>query len=63
MVKMIDNHGESLISKFRLTYEIILNLHSSSVMDVKGMIQNSFVEDEKFSSIPSNLASIRAYKK
>lgn len=43
MVRMIDNHGESLISKFRLTYEIILNLHSSSVLDVKGMIQNSFV--------------------
>lgn len=63
MVRMMDNPGEYLISKFRVTYQIILNLFTSKELNVESMMRDSFIEDEKFSSLPENIATIRSYKK
>lgn len=35
MIKMIDHPGERLESKFRITYQIILNLFNSKDMNVE----------------------------
>lgn len=63
MARMMDNHGEQLTSKFRVTYQIILNLYTSKYMDVQAMMRESFIEDEKFSTMPNKFNSMRQYKK
>ena len=48
MVRMMDYPGEHLISKFKVTYQIILNLYSSKDINVQEMMRQSFMEDPKF---------------
>lgn len=48
MVKMMDYPGESLVSKFKVTYQIILNLYNSKDINVQEMMRQSFMEDPKF---------------
>lgn len=43
MIKMIDHPGERLQSKFRVTYQIILNLFNSKDMNVEEMMRQSFL--------------------
>lgn len=63
MAKMMDNPGEMLTSKFRVTYQIILNLYTSKEMNVQSMMRESFIEDEKFSAMPTKFSMLRQYKK
>ena len=42
MIKMTDNPGEPLISKFRVTYKTILNLYSSKEINAEEMMRQSF---------------------
>ena len=62
MMKMIDNPGEPLISKFRVTYKTILNLYSSREINAEEMMRQSFYEDPKFSVLPSHHQQIRNLK-
>lgn len=52
MKKIVDHKGESLQSKFKMTYEIILNLLTAKDIDVIEMMKRSFYENSKFSMIP-----------
>lgn len=49
---MINNSGEQLESKFRLTYKIILNLLTAQDMNIIEMMKRSYGEHHKFSKIP-----------
>lgn len=51
-----------MVSKFRVTYQIILNIIVAEDLTVLDMIRNSFLENEKFSSIPLNQERIRILK-
>ncbi len=62
MVKMMDHHGETLVSKFRITYQIILNLLVAEDLTVLDMLRNSFLENDKFAAIPRNQERIRNLK-
>lgn len=46
---IIDTKGETLESKFRLTYAIILNLLTAKDIDVIEMMKRSFSENTRFS--------------
>ena len=48
---MIMHKGEMLCSKFRLTYNIILNLMTAEDINVLEMMRNSFGEHSKISEI------------
>lgn len=60
---IIDTKGETLESKFRLTYAIILNLLSAKDIDVIEMMKRSFSENTRFSQLPRVKERIRNLKK
>ena len=60
---IIDTKGETLESKFRLTYAIILNLLSAKDIDVIEMMKRSFSENTRFSQLPRVKERIRFLKK
>lgn len=62
MEKMVDYPGERLESKFRVTYQIILNLLNSTDFGVTQMLRQSFLENPKFSEFTSNIKSFRQYQ-
>lgn len=45
--KMMDKQGEDLQSKFKISYEIILNLITSKEINVQEMMKKSFFEESK----------------
>lgn len=48
MIRMMDYPGEMLNSKFKVTYQIILNLYTNKDINVQEMMRQSFLEDPKF---------------
>ena len=52
MIKMIDYMGEELLSKFKISYRIILNKLNSSDINVMDMMRSSFSENSRFSNMP-----------
>jgi antiviral helicase SKI2 len=63
MVKMMDYPGESLKSKFRVTYQIILNLYNNKDINVHEMMRQSFLEDPKFKEYVTNIKKTEELKK
>lgn len=59
---MVDHPGELLQSKFKVTYQIILNLLNSSEFGVTEMMRQSFLENPKFSEFTSNVKSFKQYQ-
>ena len=55
MVKMMDHPGETLNSKFKVTYQIILNLYTNKDINVQEMMRQSFLEDPKFKEYVTNI--------
>ena len=49
---MIDAKGESLESKFKLSYQVILNLLSSQQIGVEDMMKRSYKENDRFTQLP-----------
>lgn len=62
MKKVVDHKGESLQSKFKMTYEIILNLLSAKDIDVMEMMRRSFYENSRFSMIPKRTRQLKDEK-
>lgn len=63
MIKMMDYPGESLKSKFRVTYQIILNLYTNRDINVQEMMRQSFLEDPKFKEYVTNIKKTEELKK
>ena len=62
MKKVVDHKGESLQSKFKMTYEIILNLLTAKDIDIIEMMKRSFYENSKFSMIPKRNKQLKVDK-
>ena len=62
MKKIVDHKGESLQSKFKMTYEIILNLLTAKDIDIIEMMKRSFYENSKFSMIPKRTKQLKEDK-
>lgn len=62
MKKIVDHKGESLQSKFKMTYEIILNLLTAKDIDIIEMMKRSFYENSKFSMIPKRNKQLKLDK-
>jgi superfamily II RNA helicase len=52
---MMDYPGETLNSKFKVTYQIILNLYTNKDINVEEMMRQSFLEDPKFKEYVTNI--------
>lgn len=62
MIKMMDHPGERLVSKFKVTYQIILNLYNSKDINVQQMMRQSFLEDPKFKQFNTNIKKVKELK-
>ncbi|KRX03094.1 P-loop containing nucleoside triphosphate hydrolase [Pseudocohnilembus persalinus] len=62
MKQIIAHKGEQIRSKFKITYEVILNKLNSKELNVIDIMRQSFSENEKFSQIPKNLMRIKVLK-
>ena len=62
MIRMMDYPGEHLVSKFKVTYQIILNLYNSKDINVQEMMRQSFMEDPKFKEFTSNIQKVKTLK-
>jgi len=51
-----------LESKFKLSYETILNLVNSKVHSVMNLMKQSYQENEKYASLPGNIRRFRELK-
>lgn len=49
MNRMVSHKGEVIKSKFKITYEVILNKLNSKELNVIDMMRSSFSENDKFS--------------
>lgn len=59
---MMDYPGQTLTSKFKVTYQIILNLYNSKDINVQQMMRQSFMEDPKFKEFTTNIKKVKELK-
>lgn len=61
--KMVDHKGQELLSKFRITYRIILNLLTSKDLDAAEMMKRSFHENYRFQQLPRHIQALERLRK
>ncbi|KAL4464447.1 hypothetical protein ABPG72_021781 [Tetrahymena utriculariae] len=59
---IMDPKGQYLESKFKITYETIINLLNSSVLNVVDMMKKSYQENHKYAQLPNNIKRIKELK-
>ncbi|EAR99293.2 DEAD/DEAH-box helicase family protein (macronuclear) [Tetrahymena thermophila SB210] len=59
---IMDTKGQYLESKFKITYETIINLLNSNVLNVIDMMKKSYQENHKYAQLPNNIKKIKELK-